>query len=417
MGFRSPNSADPSSIRKPRLSIFSRLVVCSTLLLGVSIILKARHHLLSPLLPHFYSSSIPHTQPATMAYQQERYIAELAVQRATLLTQKVFNEKAKGTVSKDDKSPVTIGDFGAQALIIQAIRKNFPNDEIVAEEEASTLREDKALSAEIWRLVKDIKLEDSESDNLLGGALPSEEAMLDIIDEGKSAGGAKGRVWALDPIDGTKGFLRGGQYAVCLGLIENGDVKVGAIGCPNLPVNDSETLSAGIGAEQTSGAGNGVLFSAIQGVGAISRPLTNASLAESKSISMRPVPDIAQAVFCEGVEAAHSAQGDNAAVAERLGITAPSVRLDSQAKYCSIARGAGDIYLRLPVKKDYQEKIWDHAAGDLLVREAGGQVTDIYGQRLDFSKGRTLAANKGVVAAPAAIHDQVIDAVKVVLKL
>jgi 3'(2'), 5'-bisphosphate nucleotidase len=132
---------------------------------------------------------------------------------------------------------------------------------------------------------------------------------------------------------------------------------------------------------------------------------------------MRPVSKISDAVFCEGVEAAHSAQGDNAAVAQLLGITAPSVRLDSQAKYCSIARGAGDVYLRLPVKKDYQEKIWDHAAGDLIVREAGGQVTDIYGNRLDFSKGRTLAANKGVVAAPKAHQDQVIDAVKTVLKL
>ncbi|KAJ5983831.1 3(2)-5 -bisphosphate nucleotidase HAL2 [Penicillium waksmanii] len=352
-----------------------------------------------------------------MSYSQERYIAELAVQRASILTQKVFFEKAKGTVSKDDKSPVTIGDFGAQALIIQAIRKNFPNDEIVAEEEASSLREDKDLSAEIWRLVKDIKLDDEESNNLLGGSLTSEQSMLDIIDEGKSAGGGQGRIWALDPIDGTKGFLRGGQYAVCLGLIVDGDVKVGAIGTPNLPVDDAATIDANTGAQQGQTAANGVLFSAVLGEGAISRPLTSGTLAASKPISMRPVSDIAQAVFCEGVEAAHSAQGDNAAVAGLLGITAPSVRLDSQAKYCSIARGAGDIYLRLPVKKDYQEKIWDHAAGDIIVREAGGQVTDIYGSRLDFSKGRTLAANKGVVAAPKAHQAQVIDAVKTVLKL
>ncbi|BCR92801.1 3'(2'),5'-bisphosphate nucleotidase [Aspergillus chevalieri] len=384
--------------------------------------LKARHRLttfLSHLVTTTTTASSPsYIQVANMStYQQERYIAELAVQRATLLTQKVFHEKAKGTVSKDDKSPVTIGDFGAQALIIQAIRKNFPNDEIVAEEEASSLREDKALSAEIYRLSKDIKLEDAESDNLLGGPLPSEEAMLDIIDQGNSKGGASGRIWALDPIDGTKGFLRGGQYAVCLGLMVDGDVKVGAIGCPNLPVDDAAALSAGIGADQDDGTGKGVLLSAIQGQGSASRPLTNGALAESKPISMRPLADITQATFCEGVEAAHSAQGDNAAVAERLGITNPSVRLDSQAKYCSIARGAGDIYLRLPVKKDYQEKIWDHAAGDLIVREAGGQVTDIYGNRLDFSKGRTLAANKGVVAAPKAFQDQVIDAVKAVLKL
>lgn len=379
--------------------------------------LKARHRL-TTFVSHLVSPShSSYTQVANMSYQQERYIAELAVQRATLLTQKVFHEKAKGTVSKDDKSPVTIGDFGAQALIIQAIRKNFPNDEVVAEEEASSLRADKALSAEIWRLTKDIKLEDAESDSLLGGPLPSEGAMLDIIDQGNSQGGAKGRIWALDPIDGTKGFLRGGQYAVCLGLMEDGDVKAGAIGCPNLPVDDAATLSTGIGTDQDDGAGKGVLFSAIQGAGSRGRPLTNAALAESKPISMRPVPDIAQATFCEGVEAAHSAQGDNAAVAQRLGISNPSVRLDSQAKYCSIARGAGDIYLRLPVKKDYQEKIWDHAAGDLIVREAGGQVTDIYGNRLDFSKGRTLATNKGVVAAPKALQSQVINAVKVVLKL
>lgn len=352
-----------------------------------------------------------------MTYKHERRIAELAVQRACLLTKKVFHEKAKGTLAKDDKSPVTKGDFGAQALIIQAIAKNFPNDEIVAEEESSELRQDAALRAEIWDLVKDIKLNDAASDEAIGGSLANEEAMLAVIDQGKSLGGATGRIWALDPIDGTKGFLRGGQYAVCLALIVDGDVKVGVIGCPNLPIDDSKALTTNIGSEQSDEEGKGVLFSAVQGEGAVSRPLTNAGLAPSKPISMRPVPDVSQAVFCEGVEAAHSNQDDNASVAKRLGITAPSVRLDSQAKYCSIARGAGDIYLRLPMKKDYQEKIWDHAAGDLLVREAGGQVTDIYGKRLDFTKGRTLKDNKGVVAAPAALQDQVIDAVQVVLNL
>lgn len=352
-----------------------------------------------------------------MTYEHERRVAELAVQRATLLTKKVFHEKAKGELAKDDKSPVTKGDFGAQALIIQAIASNFPNDQIVAEEESTELRQDAALRREIWDLVKDIKLEDEASDKLIGGPLPSEEAMLDIIDQGKSPGGPTGRVWALDPIDGTKGFLRGGQYAVCLALIEDGDVKVGVIGCPNLPVDDSVPLTADIGSQQTDDKGKGVLFSSVKGEGSVSRPLTPGGLAPSKPIEMRPVTSISEAVFCEGVEAAHSNQSDNAAVAQRLGITSPSVRLDSQAKYCSIARGAGDIYLRLPVRRDYQEKIWDHAAGDLIVREAGGQVTDIYGKRLDFSKGRTLAENSGVVAAPAELQNQVIDAVQAVLKL
>ena len=352
-----------------------------------------------------------------MSYERERLIAELAVQRASILTKKVFHEKVKGEVAKDDKSPVTKGDYGAQALIIQSLLKNFPGDQIVAEEESNSLRQDESLSMEIWELVKNIKLEDQPSDQLLGGPLPSHEAMLDIIDRGKSLGGPRGRHWALDPIDGTMGFLRGGQYAVCLALIEDGDVKVGAIGCPNLPADDSASLTADIGLQQTDGADKGVLVSAVKGFGATTRPLSNVGLSPGKPIAMRLVTDISRAVFCEGVEAGHSNQGDNAAVAGRLGITSPSIRLDSQAKYCSIARGAGDIYLRLPVRKDYEEKIWDHAAGDLIVREAGGQVTDIYGKPLDFSIGRTLASNKGVVAASKPIHDQVIAAVQAVLKL
>ncbi|EDN09927.1 conserved hypothetical protein [Histoplasma mississippiense (nom. inval.)] len=290
-----------------------------------------------------------------MSYQQELYVAELAVQRASLLTQRVFNEKAKGTLSKDDKSPVTKGDFGAQALIIQAILKNFPGDEIVAEEEASALREDKPLSNEIWDLVKDIKLTDEESDKFLGGPLQSEEAMLDILDQGKSAGGPKGRIWALDPIDGTKGFLRGGQYAVCLGLIVDGDVKVGVIGCPNLPVSDSAPIPANSTSIKTCSDGTGMLFSAVLGKGASSRPLSGGKLQESKSISMRPVLDITKASFCEGVEAAHSAQDDNAAVAR--------------------------------IEEGYQEKIWDHAAGDLLVVKLGcGWLSIILGKRLDLEK-------------------------------
>lgn len=352
-----------------------------------------------------------------MSYVQELEIAELAVQRAAILTKKVFHEKAKGTLSKDDKSPVTIGDFGAQALIIQAIKTNFPKDEIVGEEEASSLRENKELSSQIWNLVKQVKLEDEASDSLLGGPLSSETAMLDAIDQGSSAGGAEGRIWTIDPIDGTKGFLRGGQYAVCLALLVDGDVKVGVLGCPNLPVDDAAPLTEDIGANQTDQEGKGVLFSAVLGRGAASRPLSNASLQPKKAISMRPVPDITQAVFCESVEAAHSSKGDNAAIAEKLGITSKPVQMDSQAKYGSIARGAGDLYLRLPVRKDYEEKIWDHAAGDLIVRAAGGVVTDANGKRLNFSKGRTLKDNKGVVAAPAAIHSKVLEAVQDVLGL
>ncbi|GAB7338150.1 hypothetical protein MBLNU457_4503t1 [Dothideomycetes sp. NU457] len=350
-----------------------------------------------------------------MSYSKELEVALLAVQRASILTKSVFHSHAKGTLNKSDASPVTIGDFGAQALIIAAIAHNFPNDQIVGEEESKDLRENSELKSTVWDLVKAAKLDDSKSEELLGGAIKDDNAMLDIIDKGNSAGGPKGRIWALDPIDGTKGFLRGGQYAVCLALMVDGDVKVGVLGCPNLPVSDSAPLTENIGANASDDEGKGVLFAAVQGEGATSRPLTRGALEKETSISMKAIKDMKEATFCESVEAGHSSHGDQADIAKKLGITKPSVRMDSQAKYGSIARGAGDVYLRLPVRADYQEKIWDHAAGDLIVREAGGEVTDVQGHRLDFGKGRTLAANKGVVAAPKAAHAQVIEAVKEVL--
>lgn len=355
------------------------------------------------------------TTKMAYTYEKERLVAELAVTRAAILTKKVFHEKAKGTLNKDDKSPVTIGDFGAQALIIQAIKYAFPEDQVVGEEEASSLREDIKLRDQIWELVNSTRLDDAEAEKLIGGPIPTVDAMLDAIDAGNSAGGDKGRIWALDPIDGTKGFLRGGQYAVCLGLMVDGDVKVGVLGCPNLPIDDSAPLTADAGKDQTDSEGKGVLFSGVLGQGATSRPLTAGALAKSQPIRMSEKKDITDATFCESVEAGHSSHDDQSQIAQKLQISKPSVRMDSQAKYASIARGAGDIYLRLPTSATYQEKIWDHAAGDLIVREAGGQVTDSLGRRLDFSKGRTLAENKGVVAAPQALHARVLEVVKEVL--
>lgn len=350
------------------------------------------------------------------SFAKERQVAELAVQRATILTKRVFYEKSKGTLSKDDDSPVTVADFGAQALINYALQKIFPEDGIVSEEESSALRANKQLSEQIWNLVKEAKLEDEDAEALLGGPVENETQMLDAIDAGRSQGGDQGRIWTVDPIDGTKGFLRGGQYAVCLALIVDGDVKVGVLGCPNLPIDNEAPLTAVMRVSKSEMESRGVLFAATKGLGATSRPLGDSSSQNAQKISMRPIQDVTQASFCESVEAAHSSLDDQAAIAQRLGVVNPSVRMDSQAKYGSLARGAADLYMRLPVRQDYQEKIWDHAAGDLIVREAGGEVTDIEGNPLDFGRGRTLAKNRGVIAAGRGVHGQVIDAVKAVLQ-
>jgi len=387
---------------------------------GVARLSQLKHHLypspaiaLQKISQSFYSTN---RSISIMTYEKELETALLAVQRATLLTKSVFTSHSKGTLTKSDASPVTIGDFGAQALIIASIKHAFPEDEVVGEEDADDLRADDSLRDLVWDLVQTAKLEDSAAEDKIGGPIKSKDAMLEAIDSGRSAGGRKGRIWALDPIDGTKGFLRGGQYAVCLALMVDGVPTVGVLGCPNLPVDDKAPLDSSTGSEADSGEGKGVLFGAVKGEGATSRPLGKAGLQEPRPISMKPLTEISEATFCESVEAGHSSHGDQAAIASKLGITKSSVRMDSQAKYASIARGAGDLYLRLPVKKTYEEKIWDHAAGVVIVQEAGGEVTDAYGKPLDFGIGRTLKENKGVVAAPKTVISNVIEVVQEVLK-
>jgi 3'(2'), 5'-bisphosphate nucleotidase len=116
--------------------------------------------------------------------------------------------------------------------------------------------------------------------------------------------------------------------------------------------------------------------------------------------------------FAESVESAHSDQAGHAVLARAIGISAPPLRMDSQAKYGALARGDAALYLRLPSPDapGYREKIWDHAAGSLIVEEAGGRVTDAEGRPLDFAGGRAMTGNRGVVASNGELHERVLAA-------
>ena len=130
--------------------------------------------------------------------------------------------------------------------------------------------------------------------------------------------------------------------------------------------------------------------------------------------------DPSQLKVVEGVEKGHSSHSTQAEIKAKLGfdlatVAKQTINLDSQVKYCVLASGQADIYLRLPVSDTYREKIWDHAAGNILIYESGGQVGDVTGAPLNFGNGRTLDS-KGVIAANKEIFDKVIDAVTEVRK-
>jgi 3'(2'), 5'-bisphosphate nucleotidase len=322
--------------------------------------------------------------PATR-FEAELQAAMLAVQDASEVCRRVQRDLAGTSLQKEDKSPVTIADFAAQAIVCRVLGERFPGDPIIGEETAADLLSEERRPF-LERVVELLRPLDASADR---------DAVCRWIDAGLGKSGS--RFWTLDPIDGTKGFLRGEQYAVSLALIIDGRIEVSILGCPNLPV------AAGTGK-------NGVVFTAVRGEGAYSVPLDQPNT-QPVLVSVSPTEKPADARFCESVESGHSAHGRSSKIAELLGITAEPVRLDSQAKYGVVARGEADIYLRLPTKAGYREKIWDHAGGVLVVEEAGGRVTDVDGRPLEFTHGRELTANRGVVATNGRIHDAVLDAV------
>ncbi|KAI0791243.1 3',5'-bisphosphate nucleotidase [Abortiporus biennis] len=344
----------------------------------------------------------------TLTYSAEQKLALAAVRRACVLTDSVFHKLVKNeTLTKDDKSPVTVGDFSAQALINTIITRAFPDDPIVGEEDASDLRVESGITlrnriVELANeaLTAELKQGDDPAWGIGPGATQTAEQIMDVIDRGNYGGGPKGRMWTLDPIDGTKGFLRGEQYAVCLSLIVDSRVELGVIGCPNLPIDPSNPS-----------LGKGSIFYAVRGQGAWQVPLIEPFSSSPKRLTI-PAFTNETLNLLESVEKAHAKLSFNDRVAELLGITRPPTKMDSQAKYCSLARGDGGVYLRMPTGVGYKEKIWDHAPGSVLVEEAGGVITDSRGEPLNFGLGRTLGENFGVVAAGKAVHSRVLEAVQ-----
>ena len=79
-----------------------------------------------------------------------------------------------------------------------------------------------------------------------------------------------------------------------------------------------------------------------------------------------------------------------------------------------LAAGGGEMLLRLlsASQPDYREMIWDQAAGSIVVEEAGGTVTDLKGDSLDFSQGRRLMKNTGVCASNGVLHEMALEAIR-----
>ncbi|KAI9075623.1 hypothetical protein K1719_042423 [Acacia pycnantha] len=339
----------------------------------------------------------------TEKYAKELEVAVRVVHVACALCgrvqERLFSVGDDHVMSKDDDSPVTVADLSVQATISWLLSETFgsQNVSIVAEEDTEIISKDDSagLLAAVVATVNE-SLASAPKYGLQSPETTLETSeVLKAIGRCSSTGGPSGRHWVLDPVDGTLGFVRGDQYAVALAMVEDGKVVLGVLGCPNYPVK-TESLDYHYQNHETKSN----LASAIPkawGKGCV--------LYASKD-------DPALATLCEPVEKANSNHSFTAGLAHSVGLRNQPMRVHSMVKYAAIARGDAEIFMKF-ARSGYKEKIWDHAAGVVIVEEAGGVVTDAGGRLLDFSKGIYLEGlDRGIIACSGlTLHDKLIAAV------
>ena len=317
-------------------------------------------------------------------WQRELDVAFRAVRDGAVLARDLRRQIGQRALLKDDRSPVTVADFAVQALIAHRLAEMFPDDPLVAEEDAAALRAPggrampQAVLAALQQAAPDLE----------------SSCVLDMIDRGRGTPGE--RFWTLDPIDGTQGFIRGDQYVVALALILREHVEIGLLGCPELSLTD-----------RPGGTAGAIAF-AVRNRGAFGASLTGDEFLPLRVSGCRD-PRLAHVL--RSFEAEHIDLDAFNEIITTMRVETPPMPMDSQAKHFVIASGRAEMLIRVPAAKAFCDKIWDQAAGSLIIEEAGGRVTDLHGAALDFGVGRLLSRNEGAIASNGLLHDAALVAV------
>jgi 3'(2'), 5'-bisphosphate nucleotidase len=296
-------------------------------------------------------------------FEQEKKVAIESVHKASEITE-WFRKRGFKSFLKSDNSPVTLADYASQIFIISNIKKQFPEDEIIAEEENGDYinREEQIL---IKKCFDELGLETLEN-------------LKEVI---KYRGNLSARQWTIDPIDGTAGYQEKLTYAVGVGFMSKSIPKISAIAVPNY----NQGLLALFSAEENQG--------------------TKVSLGGNafKPVKISQVEDIQKVRLC------HSLHYDKPWVlefAKKIGIK-NFIQIDSMAKFCMVADGSADLYIKpLEARNSFS---WDFMPGDLIVKEAGGEVTDLNGKSLKFKQNKCLWTAPGIFASNRFLQKKILN--------
>ena len=210
--------------------------------------------------------------------------------------------------TKSDQSPVTICDRAAEKIILRALAAAAPGLPVVAEEEVAA------------------------------GRIPAHDQTYFLV----------------DPLDGTKEFIRGGSdYTVNIGLIVGGQPKLGVVYQPA-----ADKLWGGL----VRANGEGSAFAEVGG--------------ERRPIHCRPLGEKRSAIASKS----HYNQATDDYLAEAIGLC-DHVSVGSSLKFCVVAEGGADIYPRLSPTSE-----WDTAAEHAVLLAAGGRVDGLDGKPLPYGK-------------------------------
>jgi histidinol phosphatase-like enzyme (inositol monophosphatase family) len=247
-----------------------------------------------------------------MAFEREVEVAKLVAQEAGALAAD-YQRKGVTAETKYDESPVTAADRACEKLIVEQIAREFPEDGVLGE-------------------------------------------------EGANRAGRNGRKWIIDPIDGTRDFVRGiPLWAVLIGLEQDGEVIAGAAHCPR----------------------QGLLLWASKGGGAWSN---------GQPIHVSSKADPSEAVLCfNGFQKAGMRRFSESLVGWLQGFWA--VRsLGGAVDAMMIAQGFADAWIEPTAAP------WDLAPLKIIIEEAGGRFASLEGQNTIYG-GNAYACAPGLEPA------------------
>ncbi|CAA0835967.1 Putative PAP-specific phosphatase- mitochondrial [Striga hermonthica] len=358
-------------------------------------------------------------------YSEHLQAAVDVVERACRLcvdVQKSLFANDGKVVEKLDQTPVTIADFGVQALVSLEMGKLFPSIPLVAEEDSGFVRQNNLVDV-VVQVVND-------KSSLRDEAFSQDDVLKAIDRGGKDAylfGQEPATYWILDPIDGTRGFVKGSEalYVVGLALVVEGEIVLGVMGCPNWQDGDSRPEVEG---KENTDSRSGIIMISHVNWGTWRTTLWNTQNSDTKLAHkwtrclVDSLHDVHEARFCIpesqtweslplSTQFNATTHADN--VGENNVLLLPAC-CGSLCKYLMVASGRASVFF-LRARTKSVIRVWDHAVGVICILEAGGKVTDWNGSKLDFSADQTgrrvLYPSGGILVSNDSLHNQILEVI------